>query len=353
MVFWQKPVSPLGRSTYTGGVWVFVGVVLPFNIVIIAQAGRLGFEAVLFAASLRQFSPGFTGTLYVATPQPGPLWPSAPTLQDPEVLALLGEFGAQILPFESRHFGHAYPYGNKIEALAALPQGENFVFFDSDTLITGELGEVPFDFAYPSASARVEGTWPQIELYGPGYTQIWGSLYQKFGLSLEPTLDTSQPDEFWQRYMYFNAGWFYGSCPHAFGQRFLDYALAIQNTPPPELICQQLNPWLDQVALPLVIHSLGGGREPAVQARLDGDISCHYRLLPLLYARESDSVVQALETITAPNRLKKVLKRYDPIKRMIYQGRGAKVRALFDRENLPRKEQAIRNTIKKQGFWVR
>jgi hypothetical protein len=29
------------------------------------------------------------------------------------------------------------------------------------------------------------------------------------------------------------------------------------------------------------------------------------------------------------------------------------VRALFDRENLPRKEQAIRNTIKKQGFWVR
>jgi hypothetical protein len=86
---------------------------------------------------------------------------------------------------------------------------------------------------------------------------------------------------------------------------------------------------------------------------LDGDISCHYRLLPLLYARESDSVVQALETITAPNRLKKVLKRYDPIKRMIYQGRGAKVRALFDRENLPRKEQAIRNTIKKQGFWVR
>ena len=119
------------------------------------------------------------------------------------------------------------------------------------------------------------------------------------------------------------------------------------------MICQQLNPWLDQVALPLVIHSLGGGREPAVQARLDGDISCHYRLLPLLYARESDSVVQALETITAPNRLKKVLKRYDPIKRMIYQGRGAKVRALFDRENLPRKEQAIRNTIKKQGFWVR
>ena len=76
-----------------------MGVVLPFNIVIIAQAGRLGFEAALFAASLRHFSPGFAGRLYVATPQPGPLWPSPPTLQDPDILALLGEFDAQILPF--------------------------------------------------------------------------------------------------------------------------------------------------------------------------------------------------------------------------------------------------------------
>ena len=57
---------------------------------------------------------------------------------------------------------------------------------------------------------------------------------------------------------------------------------------------------------------------------LDGDTSCHYRLLPLLYARESDAVVEALEEITAPNRLKKVIKQYEPIKRMIYQGRGAK-----------------------------
>ena len=51
--------------------------------------------------------------------------------------------------------------------------------------------------------------------------------------------------------------------------------------------------------------------------------------------------------------LKKVLKGYEPIKRMIYQGRGQKVRALFDRDNLPRKEQAIRNRIKREGFWMR
>jgi hypothetical protein len=98
---------------------------------------------------------------------------------------------------------------------------------------------------------------------------------------------------------------------------------------------------------------LGGGRPGPELAGLDGDVTCHWRILPLLYARESDRVVEVLETITAPQPVKKVLKDYVPIKKMIYQGQGAKVRALFDRANLPRREQAIRNTIKREGLWVR
>jgi 16S rRNA U516 pseudouridylate synthase RsuA-like enzyme len=63
--------------------------------------------------------------------------------------------------------------------------------------------------------------------------------------------------------------------------------------------------------------------------------------------------VEVLEEVTAPQKLKKVLKTYDPVKRTVYQGRGHKVRAMFDRDNLPRKEQAIRNRIKREGFWMR
>ena len=48
-----------------------------------------------------------------------------------------------------------------------------------------------------------------------------------------------------------------------------------------------------------------------------------------------------------------MLKTYEPMKRMIYQGRGEKVRALFDQANLPRREQAIRNRIKSEGLWMR
>ena len=325
----------------------------PFNIVIVGQSGRLMFEALVFAASLRRMSPNFNGRLFVAVPQSGPLWQKDPAIRNQQVLEALAACDAVILPFENRVFGQEYPYGNKIEALLALPEGEPFVFFDSDTLITGELSNVPFDFARPSASLRREGTWPQPTLYGPGYSAIWQSLYDRFDLDFDSTLDRSQPDGYWQRYLYFNAGYFYGSCPLAFGHRFLHYAQTIRDDPPRELVCQSLDPWLDQVALPLVIQSFGGGRDSLPLGFLDGDTSCHYRNFPLLYARESDHVVATLEDICAPNKIKKVLKTYEPIKRMVYQGRGAKVRALFDQDNLPRREQAIRNRIKSEGFWMR
>jgi len=60
-----------------------------------------------------------------------------------------------------------------------------------------------------------------------------------------------------------------------------------------------------------------------------------------------------LEKVTEPNKLKKLFKQYEPFKRMIYQGRGHKVRALFDQDDLPAREQAIRNQIKREGFWMR
>jgi len=324
----------------------------PFNILCIGQGGRLQFEALILAASLRASSPDFAGRLIVAEPQPGPLWPSDPRMSEPVKTFLTG-LGAEIVPFESRHFGASYPFGNKIEGLAALPAGEPFLFLDTDTLITGDLAAIPFDFAKPAASMRREGTWPVEDLYWPGYAATWKSLYDRFGLDFDSSLDLAQPDEYWGRYLYFNAGWFFGADPKAFGERFLDYALKVRNDPPAEMTLQPLDPWLDQVVVPLVIHSFGGGRPGPELAGLDGNVTCHYRLLPLLYARESDRVVEVLEAVTAPNPIKKLLKEYEPAKRMIFQGRGRKARALFDQNDLPRREQQIRNRLKSEGFWMR
>lgn len=324
-----------------------------FNVMIVGQSGRLQYEALLFAASLRASAPDFKGRLFVAMPQKGPKWERNPQINNSDVLAGLERYGVEILAFENQVFGQSYPYGNKVEALKTLPKGEPFVFFDTDTLITGDLSTVPFDFDRPSASLKREGTWPQPLLYGPGFTGIWKSLYDRFGLDFESSLDTTQPDEYWRRYLYFNAGFFFYKCPHVFGQKMLDYMISIRDDPPVELTGQSLDPWLDQVALPLVIHALGGGRDALPQGYLDGAVSCHYRHFPLLYARENDHVIDVLETVTAPNKLKTILKAYEPIKRVVYQGRGHKVRALFDRNNLPRHEQAIRNRIKSEGYWMR
>lgn len=324
-----------------------------FNILIIGQNNRLQYEALLFAASLRHCSPDFSGRLFVAVPKPGPNWPQDPGIQDEDLLKALLQLDAEILPFENRVFGTSYPYGNKIEALLAMPEGEPFVFFDSDTLITGDLNSVPFDFDKPSASLRVEGTWPKPTLYGPGLDGIWKALYDKFGLDFASSLDTSQPVDYWRRYLYFNAGYFFYSCPRRFGERFLDYARTIRDGEIPEMAGQNLDPWLDQAALPLVIHSFGGNRNSLPAGFLDGSVSCHYRLFPLLYARESDHTVEVLETVVAPNRVKKVLKGYDPIKKLVLQRKGHKIRDMFDRDDLPKREQVIRNTIRKNGLWMR
>ena len=320
------------------------------NLLIVAQAGRLEFQAIIFAASLRHAAPGFTGRLIVAEPQPEGAWAGHDTRVGDDTRALLDSLGAEITPFTARHFGAAYPYGNKIEALSVLPEGQPFVFFDTDTLICGPLDQMPFG-PRPAASMRREGTWPQPPLYGPGYGAIWKALYDRFGLDFASSLDLSQPDEHWERYLYFNAGWFFGPDPRVFGQRFLDWALSVRDDPPEELACQSLDPWLDQAVLPLVIHSLGGTRPGPNLAGLDGAITCHYRNLPLLYARESDRVLKVLESATAPNRIKKQLKDWEPAKKLIFQGKGRdKVRPLFA-GGLPSREKPIRQTLKKNGWW--
>jgi hypothetical protein len=138
---------------------------------VVAQAGRLEYEACSFAASLRAKSPKFKGKLFIAEPQSSGRWPHDPRIS-PACRDLLHALDAEIVPFENKAFGAYYPYGNKIECLAHIPNDVPFVFFVTDTLILDELMDVPFDFDCPSASNKVEGTWPEIELYGPGYLEI-------------------------------------------------------------------------------------------------------------------------------------------------------------------------------------
>lgn len=329
------------------------GELAAFNILVIAQKGRLAREALLFAASLRRNAPDWRGRLIMAEPREEGAWAGANVALSDAERAALAAFGAEITPFTARHFGQGYPQGNKIEALSVLPAGEPFVFFDSDTLVTGELAELAIDFSRPTASMRRTGTWPEPPLYGPGYSDIWRSLYHRFGLDFASSLDKTQPDEHWERYLYFNAGWFLGPDPRAFGERFLDFALAIRDEPGEALACQSVEVLLDQVALPLVIHALGGGRPGPELDGLDGAVTCHYRDLALLYAREDDRAVNTLEALMRQPPLSDRIGDWPMAQDFVVNGIGRdRIRPMFDR-SLPLNEGRTRQQLKKQGLWKR
>lgn len=324
----------------------------PFNILAIGQSGRLEREAVLLASSLRHSAAGFAGRLIVAEPQPSGAWETRDVRMSPASREALQALGADIVPLHAREFGRAYPHGNKIEALSLLPAGEPFLFLDSDTVVTGALDRVQFDFARPTASMRREGTWPEPPLYGPGYEGIWRSLYDRFGLDFASSLDPAQPDEHWERYLYFNAGWFSGPDPAEFGRRFLDWSREVRNDPGEALATQELVPWLDQVVLPLVVHSLGGGRPGPELAGMDGDVTWHYRRLPLLYASGPDSAVETVEALARLPELAPVMADWDAWQQLVVAGNGRRlVRPLFDRDRLPKREQAIRQTLRANSLW--
>lgn len=326
---------------------------MAFNLLIVAQGGRLRSEALLFTAALRACAPHLLPRLYIAEPQPGRLWPQDPRL-DPPARDWLQATGAQILPFESRHFGADYPYGNKIEALRVLPAGEPFIFFDTDTLLLQPPDRLSINFNRPTASLRVEGTWPEPQPYVASLEAIWSALYARFGLDIAPTRDPAWPADFWRHYLYFNAGWFLGPCPQEFGALFTRFATEICDNPGEMLAAQSLDPWLDQVALPLVIAALGGGRPGPELAGFDGAVSCHYRSLPLLYARESEAVVAAVETLATDRELRRLLHDWEPARKLLLQGKGvSKIRPMFDRTDPALQEQAIRRQLKAAGWWLR
>ena len=323
-----------------------------FDVVVIGQKGRLEYEVLLFAASLRRADPGFEGRLIVAEPAPGPMWAEDPRMADPDVRAELARLDAEILTVPAR-FGDAYPQGTRADALSALPPGRPFLCLDSDSVVLAPLDLSPGTFATPTASMRRENTWPVEELYGPTRGEVWRTLYDRAGLDLGPTLDTAWPDRHWERYLYLSAAWTLGPCPATFGALWARRMAEIDADPGPALACQPLRPWLDQAVLPLVVTELGGGRPGPDAARLDGGIACHWRVLPLAYAREDDRVIAAIEETAAPNRIKRILKRYEPMRRTIYQGRGARARRMFDRANLPPTEAMIRKRLKRRNLWMR
>ncbi|MEM8870160.1 MAG: hypothetical protein AAF848_04595 [Pseudomonadota bacterium] len=263
--------------------------VMPMNIAIIAQNGRLGYEALLFAASLQKFN-GHNDDikLYVCTPIHNQLWHEDPDIRETDIAGRLEALGAEVVPFENATFGAEYPHSNKIYALEALPPKENFVFFDTDVLIKGDLGSVDADFAVPTGGYEVP-VWPIMSKSSNTRSEIWGALYDRFDIPTKGWWrDTEDPDST-DRFPYFNGGCFYYRCPTVFANAFRHIAHSIERDPPAALEGQRLFPFLDQIALALTIGFLNGDARGPKDIGLFAPVAFHYFSKPRLFIKPQDT----------------------------------------------------------------
>ena len=85
---------------------------------------------------------------------------------------------------------------------------------------------------------------------------------------------------------------------------------------------------------------------------MDGDVTCHYRNLSLLYARESEATIDAFERVAALPDIQLLMSGDAAYDRLFLQGDGRRqIRPIFAGKLLPSKEQSIRQDLRKAGLW--
>ncbi|MEN8709948.1 MAG: hypothetical protein ABF310_08045 [Paracoccaceae bacterium] len=316
------------------------------NVLMILGSNWLEYEAAIAVDSFKQFNPSIP--LYLAQPVASKLWPHPP--RSTRVAEFEG-LGAQVIDFENRHFGVRYPIGNKIEALFALPKGEAFAFFDTDTVFTGALDLGRLDLSRPMASLKRSDTWPNLRKTSAQRGDIWRAVYTAAHLDPKDIENPNCDIHAFERYPYFNAGALYGPCPHKLAQLWLATARAIETSDDPLIRAQSLNPWLDQVSLGPTIAALDGGQDEAGAQYLDHEASCHYRRLSFAYAREDDRVIAQIEA--SAQRTGHITHGHDAVRPLLHEGIGQEIRRAFYPRPRGEDEATLRKALKSQGYWLR
>lgn len=198
-------------------------------------------EAILLASSIRKNHP--CAGIYAGLPRK-----SFDRLPKP-VADFLDALGVERLKLEDSPFEPAYPHGNKILALCALPSNIGAVFVDTDTLIWKNFAASSL-IKPKTIAVAPEGrkTWGK-----PQSGHNWDYIYELFNLPL-PTERIKLARTGVESYPYFNAGVIgIGEDAAQFGVNWLSTALKIDRDD--KIVGKR--PWLDQISLPITIAASG------------------------------------------------------------------------------------------------
>lgn len=277
-----------------------------WNIALVAQRGRIAYQALLCAASIREHHGAGQIRIHICVPNNSRRWKTDPSLNDIELIEAFRHYGCEIAPFDNKHFGSAYPHSNKFYAISSLPPEEPFMFLDSDTILTDALRE-DVDFSLPVLKPAPK-KWPIRRGNSPSIGEIWRSLYEFFDLDPEPYFDASRGDSKYNCFPYYNASVIYYERGGIFGKTMLKMGKRLWRHPPDTLRRQPLVPWLDQIVLPLVLAKLGVPRikEPELPYKQ----VVHYRVPAVLLLRSRPGFA-AFESLAKRPQLASVLN-HDP-----------------------------------------
>src|SRR5437868_1260080 len=132
----------------------------PLNVGMVAQGGRLGYQALLCAASIRSFHSANQVRVFICIPNKTDLWRDDPRVDDPDLLQSFARYNCEIVRFDNLDFGLRYPHSNKFYSILALPNSEPFLFLDSDGILVAPIRRENLNFQQP-ALLPAAASWPK------------------------------------------------------------------------------------------------------------------------------------------------------------------------------------------------
>jgi hypothetical protein len=233
------------------------------NVVIVAQQGRIGYQALLCAASIRAFQAANAVRVFVGVPKNSRRWENNPEITDADLIAAFKRYDCEITPFDNTDFGSDYPHANKFYAIGSLPPDEPFLFLDSDSVVVSPIRPRHLNLSEPALKSGGP-SWPVKADDGRSVGEVWRSLYEFFDIDPAPWRDPELGDDEHRVYPYYNAGIVYYEQAGRFADLWLEMAKRVWLKRPLAIVNQPIKPWLDQIVLPILLAKLGvpAGRDP-------------------------------------------------------------------------------------------
>lgn len=262
---------------------------------------------------------------------------------------LIQGFGAGINADGLNGFGNDLWTSLPLLGLRHVKDGP-FVAMDPGTLV---FQKNAFDLGTNFASTAVMPQWPEEHLYGPEKSVVWQSVFEFASADLAGQLDTNYHAKSWKHWPHLDGKIVTGSDAAAFAKAYADFSKELLNAPPEAIETQEIRSQLRRIALPVVMAKLGAGPQDYgdAVARFDGVFPANR--LAYIYAAAPEAAIDHLEASVAPNPIKKVLKLYEPAKRLIYQGKGRDIRKRFYNPNGQDPRKLMKRLKRNTKFWVR